>query len=158
MGYGLPAAIGAQFAAPGRLVVNVSGDGSFQMNIQELATVVFYKLPIKVIILNNSSLGLVKQFQKLSFGGRYASTDVKYNPNFAKIAESFGAQGFRVDKKNEVLPTLQKTLANDKPVVIEFVVDKDEDVLPMLLGGKPIEEQFPYLEVSSRKQEVRSER
>ncbi len=139
MGYGLPAAIGAQVAFPNKLVIDISGDGSFQMNSQELATAVQYRLPIKVVILNNGYLGMVRQWQEFFFGKRYASSCLEgLSPNFVKLAEAYGAVGMRATQPEEVLPTLKKALSISEPVVIDFVVDPEENVYPMVPAGEPL--------------------
>ncbi len=138
MGYGLPAAIGAQFGCPDKTVFDIAGDGSIQMNIQELATAVLNKLPIKVAILNNSYLGMVRQWQELFYKKRYSHTHL-VNPDFVKLAEAYGAVGFRIIRKEDVVPTLKKALNIKKPVVMDFVVKEEEDVFPMVPAGEAID-------------------
>ncbi len=139
MGYGLPAAIGAQVAFPNRLVVGISGDGSFQMNSQELATIVQYRLPIKVVILNNGYLGMVRQWQEFFYGKRYASSSLEgASPDFVKLAEAYGAVGLRATKPEEVVPVLKKALSIPEPVIIDFAVDPEENVYPMVPAGEPL--------------------
>ena len=139
MGYGLPAAIGAQVAFPNRMVIGISGDGSFQMNSQELATIVQYRLPIKVVILNNGYLGMVRQWQEFFFGKRYASSSLEgVYPDFVKLAEAYGAVGLRANKPEEVVPVLKKAFSIPEPVVIDFVIDPDENVYPMVPAGEPL--------------------
>lgn len=139
MGYGLPAAIGAQVAFPNRLVIGISGDGSFQMNSQELATAVQYRLPIKVVILNNGYLGMVRQWQEFFYGKRYASSSLEgVSPDFVKLADAYGAVGMRATKPEEVIPTLKKAFSIPHPVVIDFVVDPEENVYPMVPAGEPL--------------------
>ncbi len=139
MGYGLPAAIGAQVAFPNKLVIDISGDGSFQMNSQELATAVQYRLPIKVVILNNGYLGMVRQWQEFFFGKRYASSCLEgLSPDFVKLAEAYGAVGMRATQPEEVVPTLKKALSISEPVVIDFLVDPEENVYPMVPAGEPL--------------------
>ena len=140
MGFGLPAAIGAQIACPKKLVVDIAGDGSIQMNIQELATAVQYNLPVKVVILNNSFLGMVRQWQELFYDKRYASTGMEHAPDFVKLAEAYGAVGLRATKPDEVEDVLSKGLFSDKTVVMDFVVEKEESVYPMVPAGAPITE------------------
>jgi len=135
MGFGLPAAIGAQLARPDKLVVDVAGDGSIQMNIQEMATAVQYGLPVKVVILNNGYLGMVRQWQQLFFGKRYASTSLEHSPDFVKLAEAYGAVGLRATKPEEVESVLKKGLSSKKPVIMDFVVEKEECVYPMIPAG-----------------------
>ena len=140
MGYGLPAAIGAQLAAPDKTVIDVAGDGSIQMNIQEMATAVQYCLPVKVAILNNGYLGMVRQWQELFYDGRYACTAMEHTPDFVKLAEAFGAVGLRATKPEEVEAVIKEALATPKPVIMDFVVEKEEKVYPMVPAGAPISE------------------
>ena len=140
MGFGLPAAIGAQVACPNDLVVDIAGDGSIQMNIQEIATAVQFKLPVKVIILNNQYLGMVRQWQELFYNEKYVWTQMSHSPDFVKLAEAFGAHGFRATKPEEVLPTLQKGLEINGPVIMDFKVEQKECVYPMVPAGAPITE------------------
>jgi acetolactate synthase-1/2/3 large subunit len=140
MGFGLPAAIGAQVACPGKTVVDVAGDGSIQMNIQELATAVQHSLPVKIVILNNRYLGMVRQWQELFYGKRYAFTAMDHSPDFVRLAEAYGALGLRATKPEEVIPVLKEGLASDKTVVMDFVVEREESVYPMVPAGAPITE------------------
>jgi len=141
MGYGLPAAIGAQFAFPNKLVVDVAGDGSIQMNIQELATAVINKLPVKVAILNNRYLGMVRQWQELFYQERYSHTKLDETvPDFVKIAEAYNAVGLRATKRSEVEPVLKEAFAVKRPVVMDFVVDWEEKVFPMVPAGAAIDD------------------
>ena len=139
MGYGFPAAIGAQVAFPNHLVIDIAGDGSFQMNSQELATVVQYQLPIKVVILNNGYLGMIRQWQEFFYGKRYASSSLEgVSPDFIKLAEAYGAVGLRATKPEEVVPTLKRAFAIREPVIIDFTVDPEENVYPMVPAGEPL--------------------
>jgi acetolactate synthase-1/2/3 large subunit len=139
MGYGFPAAIGAQAAFPNRLVIDIAGDGSFQMNSQELATAVQYQLPIKVAILNNGHLGMIRQWQELFYGKRYASSSLQgISPDFVKLAEAYGAVGLKATKPEEVVLTLKKAFSISKPVIIDFIVDPEENVYPMVPAGEPL--------------------
>jgi acetolactate synthase I/II/III large subunit len=140
MGFGLPAAIGAQVAMPDKLVVDIAGDGSIQMNIQEMATAVQYGLPIKVVILNNQYLGMVRQFQELFYDRCYACTSMECAPDFVKLAEAYGAVGLRASKPEEVEPVLREGLALEGLVLMEFHVEKEELVYPMVPVGAPITE------------------
>jgi acetolactate synthase-1/2/3 large subunit len=140
MGFGLPAAIGAQIAYPDKLVVDIAGDGSIQMNIQEMATAVQFCLPVKVAILNNGYLGMVRQWQQLFYDRRYSCTGMENTPDFAKLAEAFGAVGLRATKPSEVVPVLQEAIKTPKPVIMDFVVEKEENVYPMVPAGKNITE------------------
>lgn len=139
MGYGLPAAIGAQVAFPGKVVFDIAGDGSIQMNIQELSTAVQYGLGVKVAILNNRALGMVKQWQELFFEGRYSETVMGVQPDFVKLAEAYGAVGLRATLPKEVVPCLREALAVPGPVLIDFHVDPEEGVFPMVPAGQGIE-------------------
>ena len=139
MGYGFPAALGAQVAFPNKLVIDIAGDGSFQMNSQELATVVQYQLPVKVAILNNGNLGMIRQWQEFFYGKRYASSSLEgINPDFVKLAEAYGAVGLRATKPEEVVPTLKKAFSIPQPVIIDFVVDREENVYPMVPAGEAL--------------------
>lgn len=139
MGYGFPAAMGAQAAFPNRLVIDIAGDGSFQMNSQELATVVQYHLPVKVAILNNGYLGMVRQWQEFFYGKRYASSSLEgISPDFVKLAEAYGAIGLRATKPEEVVPILKKAFSIPEPVIIDFEVDPEENVYPMVPAGEPL--------------------
>jgi len=135
MGFGLPAAIGAQLACPDKLVVDIAGDGSIQMNIQEMATAAQFNLPIKVVILNNGYLGMVRQWQQLFFEKRYAATCLDCAPDFVKLAEAYGAVGLRATKPEEVEPLLKEGLFSKKAVIMDFVVEKEECVYPMIPAG-----------------------
>ena len=140
MGFGLPAAIGAQVAFPDALVVDVAGDGSIQMNIQEMATAVQYRLPVKVVILNNCYLGMVRQWQELFYDKRYACTCMDHAPDFVKLAEAFGATGLRATMPDEVETVLRQGLNTPGPVIMDFKVSKEECVYPMVPAGAPITE------------------
>ena len=140
MGFGLPAAIGAQIACPEKLVVDVAGDGSIQMNIQEMATAVQYDLPVKIAILNNGYLGMVRQWQELFYDRRYACTEMDYAPDFVKLAEAYGAVGLRAANIDDVESVLKEGLLSPKPVIMDFIVEKEECVYPMVPAGAPITE------------------
>ena len=140
MGYGFPAAIGAQFAFPDRLVVDIAGDGSIQMNIQELATAVSYNVPVKIVILNNGYLGMVRQWQELFYKKNYCATCLDVAPDFVKLAEAYGAAGFRVTDPAKVESTLAEAFALPRPVIVDVVVDREENVAPMVPAGKSITE------------------
>jgi acetolactate synthase-1/2/3 large subunit len=135
MGYGFPAAMGAQFANPDRLVVDIAGDGSIQMNIQELATIAQYNLPVKILILNNCFLGMVRQWQELFYGARYSSTCLASNPDFVKVAEAYGVKGIKVEDKKDVDAGLIEMIEHDGPVLLEVMVDREEGVYPMVPAG-----------------------
>ncbi len=141
MGYGFPAAIGAQLAFPNKLVIDIAGDGSIQMNIQELATAVINKLPVKVAILNNRYLGMVRQWQELFYQERYSHTKLDESvPDFVKIAEAYNAVGLRATKPSEVEPVLKEAFKTKKPVFMDFIVDWKEKVYPMVPPGAPIDQ------------------
>lgn len=140
MGFGLPAAIGAQLSCPDKLVVDVAGDGSIQMNIQEMATAIQCGLPVKVVILNNGYLGMVRQWQQLFFDKRYAETCLDYAPDFVKLAEAYGAVGLRATKPEEVVPVLKAGLFSKDTVIMDFVVEKEECVYPMVPAGAAVTE------------------
>jgi len=141
MGFGFPAAIGAQVGCPDKVVIDIAGDGSIQMNIQELNTAVNNKLPVIIAILNNGYLGMVRQWQELLYGRRYSHTDLNNNPDFLKIAEAYGALGIRVHKLEEVVPAMKRAIANrERPTVIDFVIAREENVFPFVPAGQPINE------------------
>jgi acetolactate synthase-1/2/3 large subunit len=137
MGFALPAAIGAQMGLPNEQVWVTVGDGGFQMNIQELATVVQERLPLKIAVLNNGYLGMVRQWQQLFFESRYSGTPL-LGPDFAKVAEAYGIVSFTVREKGDVVPTIEQALAIDGPVLINFVVEQEENVYPMVAPGAPV--------------------
>jgi len=140
MGYGLPAAMGAQAAFPRRQVICVCGDGGVQMNIQELATIVQNRLPVKLVILNNNFLGMVRQWQELFFDKRYSQTCMELPIDFIKLAEAYGAKGFQATKSEEVEETIRKGFATDGPVIMEFKIAREEKVLPMVPAGASLNE------------------
>ncbi|WP_457571436.1 biosynthetic-type acetolactate synthase large subunit [Desulfovulcanus sp.] len=140
MGYGFPAAIGAQLAHPGKLVIDIAGDGSIQMNIQELATAVSYDLPVKIVILNNGYLGMVRQWQELFYSKNYSATCLHKNPDFVKLAEGYGAEGYRVEKKEDVVPVLKQAFASKKPCIVDVWVEPEENVYPMVPAGASLTE------------------
>ena len=135
MGFGFPAAIGAQVACPDARVVDIAGDGSFQMTLQELATAVQYGLPVKVCILNNQCLGLVRQWQELFWNGRYSNTCIACQPDFVKLAESYGAEGYRATRPEDLDEVLRVALSSDQPAVIDIRVKQDANVYPMIPPG-----------------------
>jgi acetolactate synthase-1/2/3 large subunit len=138
MGFGFPAAIGAQLGCPDKIVIAIAGDGSFQMNIQELSTAVKYNLPVKVAILNNGFLGMVRQWQELFYDKRYAHTLLDGNPDFVKVSQAYGADGFLVTEKKDVRPIIEKAISINGPVVIDFRVDPEENVFPMIPAGQAV--------------------
>jgi acetolactate synthase-1/2/3 large subunit len=142
MGYSVPAAMGAKVAQPDRVVWAIDGDGCFQMTNQELATCVINQIPIKVAIINNSSLGMVRQWQTLFYDGRYSNTDLNTGhgtariPDFVKLADAYGCVGLRCERDEDIDATIQQALQiNDRPVVIDFVVSADSMVWPMVPSG-----------------------
>lgn len=140
MGFGMGAAIGAQMAHPDKRVVLVTGDGSFHMNLNELVTLKSYDLPVVVVIMNNSVLGMVRQWQKLFYGNRFSQTDPHRATDFVALANAFGVDGMRITKEDEVKPVLEQAFALNKPVVVECVISPDENVLPMIPPGKTVDD------------------
>ena len=137
MGFGFPASIGAKLGRPEKIVFDIAGDGSIQMNIQELGTCVANKINVKVAILNNGYLGMVRQWQELFYKRRYSYTPIT-SPDFVKLAESYGAVGFRVTKKEEIRPALERAIKTDNTVFIDFHVEEEENVYPMVPAGEAI--------------------
>lgn len=140
MGFGMGASIGAQMGNPKAVVFNIAGDGSFGMDCNEFATAVNFKLPVKVIVMNNNALGMVRQWQSLFYEGRYAETTLNRATDFVKLAEAFGGTGFRVEKPEELEEILEKALATDGPVIIDYKINSDDMVFPMVAPGAPINE------------------
>jgi acetolactate synthase-1/2/3 large subunit len=138
MGFGLPAALGVLVDRPGATVIDIAGDGSILMNIQELATAVQENLPVKVAILNNGCLGMVRQWQELFYQGRYAATILETGPDYVKLAEAFGAKGFKATKRSEVAEVIKKGLSESGPVLMDFQVNPGELVYPMVPGGRAL--------------------
>ncbi len=136
MGYGLPAAIGAKIAFPERNVIDVAGDGSIQMNIQELATAKQYDCPVKILILNNNYLGMVRQWQEFFYDKRYSATTMNVTPDFVELAKAFGALGLRATTKAEVEPVIKEAMASEKTVLMDIQIAREEDVYPMVPAGK----------------------
>jgi acetolactate synthase-1/2/3 large subunit len=137
MGFALPAAIGAQMGRPDEQVWVTVGDGGFQMNIQELATVVQEKLPIKIAVLNNGFLGMVRQWQQLFFDKRYSGTPL-LGPDFAKVAEAYDMKAFTVREKGQVVGAIEGAMAHNGPALIDFRVEQEENVYPMVAPGSPV--------------------
>jgi acetolactate synthase-1/2/3 large subunit len=146
MGYGMGAAIGAKMANPDCPVALFTGDGCFRMNCAEMATMIQYKLPVLIIIFNNRTLGMVRQWQDFFYGGRYSETDLdNRGPDFIKLAAAYDVPAFKAvdeDTFQDALHKSLKELAAGKPALIEAIIDKDERVLPMVPGGKPIDKQI----------------
>jgi len=139
MGFGLPASIGAQIAKPDALVIDIDGDHSFNMTMTELATAVEHDLPIKVCILNNGYMGMVRQWQELFYGKRYSKSYLK-NPEYEAVAKALGAAGMTVDKKSDVPKAIKAMLAEKRPCVVDFRVEREENVWPMVPAGKSLGE------------------
>ena len=140
MGFGFPAAIGAQFAKPDKKVISIVGDAGFQMTNQELALLKEFNLPVKVIIINNSALGMVRQWQELFYESRYSQSLMPVQPDFVKLAEAFGVKGYRINTLDEAFPALEEAINSDEPVVIDCRVKQLENVYPMVPAGKALHE------------------
>jgi len=140
MGYGFPAAIGAKLAAPDKKVICITGDGSFQMNIQELATAVHNKIDITIALINNSYLGMVRQWQDIFYEKRYSHTSMEGSPDFVRVAEAYGAKGLRAANEQEATAAIGQAMAEKGPVLIDFTVDPEENVYPMVAPNRPINE------------------
>jgi acetolactate synthase-1/2/3 large subunit len=139
MGYGLPSAMGAALGSPGKTVIDIDGDGSYLMTCYELATIAEYNIPVKVVILNNDFQGMIKQWQDLFYDRRYSQSPMK-NPNFAAMAEAFGIKGIRCDDKKKVPHVVDEMLSHPGPVVVDFFVEPNEHVYPMVPAGKGLHE------------------
>ncbi len=135
MGYGLPAAMGVQIAHPEDLVIDIAGEASILMNIQEMSTLVQYRLPVKIFILNNRYMGMVRQWQELLHGGRYSESYSEALPDFVKLAEAFGAVGLRATQVSELDGVIGEMLAVDRPVIVDVSVDEKENCFPMIPSG-----------------------
>jgi len=140
MGFGLPAAMGAKVGCPDQIVFDVAGDGSFQMNSQELATLVLNDIPVISVILNNGYLGMVRQWQDLFYDRKYSHTNIENSVNFVKLAEAYGALGILVEKKSELKEAVQTAIKSGRPTVIDVRVDREENVYPMVPAGASINE------------------
>lgn len=141
MGYGFPAAIGAQIGCPDSVVIAVCGDGGFQMTLQELAPAVEHRLPVKIMLMNNGYLGMVRQWQELFWSGRYSGVDISVQPDFKMLAEAYGAVGIRVERMSDVDDAIRRALeVDDRPVIVDFRVSREENVFPMIPAGQSIEE------------------
>ena len=138
MGFGFPASMGAYVASKNKYVINIAGDGSIQMNIQELMTCVDYKFKVINCIMNNGYLGMVRQWQDKIYNKHYSQTKIS-SPDFIKLAESYGALGIRVKQENEIIPALEKAVEYNGPVLIDFIIDEYEMVYPWVLAGEPID-------------------
>jgi acetolactate synthase-1/2/3 large subunit len=140
MGFGFPAALGAQVAFPDKLVIDIDGDGSFQMTMQDLITCVQYNLPVKVFIINNKYLGMVRQWQELFYNKRYSQVDLQMHPDFVKLAEAFGAVGLRAEHPSDVKPIIEKAISTPGPVVTEIVTEREENCFPIIPAGCAIKD------------------
>ena len=140
MGYGTGAAMGAQVACPDRRVVHIAGDGSFRMNLNELATISHYNIPVIIIIANNGTLGMVRQWQSMFYGKRYSATTLDRPPDFVKLAQAFGVRGYRASDEKEFLEAFNKAVSEKTPCLIDCGINIDEMVFPMVPAGKPIDE------------------
>lgn len=138
MGYEVPGALGAQVGRPDRVVWSVAGDGGFQMTMAELATMVENSIPVKFAIINNNTLGMVRQWQEFFYDKSYVSTCYTNNPDFVKLAEAFGMLGIRVTDKMQVKPAIARAMEYDGPVIVDFVVEEEENVYPMIPAGTTI--------------------
>ena len=154
MGFGMPAAIGAKIGCPNETVWCIDGDGSFQMTIQELATIAQERIAVKIAILNNGFLGMVRQWQKMFYDKRYVATPLS-GPDFVKIAEAYGIAGVRVKNKIDIIPAIEKAMAEDGPFLVDFRVEPEENVYPMVPPGEDInamvEEPREAVKVDSKK-------
>jgi acetolactate synthase I/II/III large subunit len=148
MGFGFPAAIGAAFGCPGSQVVCVAGDGSFQMNSQEMATAAINGVPVKVLILDNRALGMVHQWQKLFYGERFSSTELAANPDFVKLADAYSWESRRIDKPEEVDAALDEMLASDKPYLLDVAIPADQNVFPMVAPGSAMSDVLGAIDVA----------
>jgi acetolactate synthase-1/2/3 large subunit len=135
MGYGFPAAVGVQIAHPDALVIDVAGEASILMNIQELSTVAQYRLPVKIFILNNQYMGMVRQWQELLHGSRYSESYMESLPDFVKLAEAFGGRGLRVFEPSKLDETIKEMIAIKGPVIVDVIVDQKENCFPMIPAG-----------------------
>ena len=136
MGFGLPAAVGAQFANPESLVVTVSGDGSIMMNIQELATLKRYNIPVKVVVFDNQALGMVRQWQELFFNERYSEVDLSDNPDFAELAKAFGIPAITVKDRADVAGAIEKIQNEPGPILVHVMIDPRQNVWPLVPPGR----------------------
>lgn len=137
MGYGLPAAMGAQLAFPNACVINIAGDGSFMMNVQELATVARYGLPIKILVFDNQSLGMVRQWQELFFSDHFSHVDLSDKPDFVRVAQAFGIEAFRIEKSEDVPGGIDRLLSHCGPLLCHVVLERQTHVWPFVPPGHP---------------------
>lgn len=139
MGFGLPSAIGAQVACPDKKIISIVGDGGFQMNIQELILLKEYRLPVKIFIMNNFYLGMVRQWQELFHNGRYSQVDLLSNPDFTKVAEAYGVKSLTIKNEDELLK-IEEIIESDEPILVNCIVTREENVYPMIPAGKSVED------------------
>lgn len=151
MGYGLGACIGAKVGKPDKICVNIAGDGCFRMNMNELATASRYHLPIIEIIIDNHVLGMVRQWQTLFYGKRYSQTVFDDNIDYCKVAEGLGCTAVRITRREEVGPAIEKAIAENKPVVLDCMIEADDKVFPMVPAGAPISEAFDAKDLAAKK-------
>ena len=144
MGYGMPAAIGAQLGNPGRLVIDIAGEASIQMNIQEMGTASQFRLPIKVFILNNEYMGMVRQWQELTYESRYSNSYSDSLPDFVKMAEAYGWKGIRIEDEADLDTSIKAMIAHDGPVMVDCRVSKDANCFPMIPSGAAHTEMLLY--------------
>lgn len=137
MGFALPASMGAKIGKPEEMVIAIAGDGGFQMTIQELGTIAQYKIPVKIVVLNNNFLGMVRQWQQLFFDKRYSFTEMS-NPDFVKIVDGYGIPARKVTEKKDLHSALEELLAIEGPAMVEIVVEKEENVFPMVASGDSV--------------------
>lgn len=140
MGFGFPAAIGAQIGNPDRLVISVNGDGGMQMCAQELAVCAIRGIPVKIVVLNNRTLGMIRQWQELIYEGRHSHIDLSGSPDFVKLSEAYGVKGLRADNREDARRVWLEALAEPGPVLIDFVIDAQELVYPMVPQGKTLQD------------------
>ena len=151
MGFGFPAAIGAQLGRPGELVIAIVGDGGFQMTLSELATMRNLDLPVKIVVINNHYLGMVRQWQNMFYDERYSGVDLEGNPDFARLAEAYGVKGYRITRPADVRRVLKAALEHDGPCLVDAEVEKHDNVFPMIPAGAPLKDML--LEPPRRKLE-----
>ena len=150
MGYGLGACIGAKVGNPDKLCINIAGDGCFRMNMNELATASRFDIPIIQVIINNHVLGMVRQWQTLFYEGRYSQTVLNDKVDFCKVAEGLGCDAYKVTKKEEFAPALKSAIKNNRPCIIECVINEDDKVFPMVPGGAPLSDVFDEKDYEKR--------
>ena len=150
MGFGLGAAMGAKLGNPDKTVFNIAGDGCFRMNMNELATLSRYNIPVIQVVMNNHVLGMVRQWQTLFYGKRYSNTILTDKVDFCKVAEGLGCKAIKVTTKEEVAPAIKEAMAYNGPVVIECIIDQDDKVFPMVAPGAPIAKAFDASDLKNK--------